>query len=134
MERKWCEETVENDWRDWWHFSKRRFRTALSLYAQKNSVWFWSIKKELLQFSRMGPVLPTPVLSHAKINFYWSSDIEVLSLLSKLLVKIKGSEVFIVYDDTQKLSFWKLFWERSFRGRKLMKLEICDCTLNMSFP
>ena len=48
-------------------------------------------------------------------------------MLSKLLVKIKRSEVFAIHNDMQKLRFCKLFTERSFRRRKLIKLKICDC-------
>ena len=33
----------------------------------------------------------------------------------------------------QKLGFWKLFTDASFRGKKLMKLKICDCT-SSTFP
>ena len=61
------------------------------------------------------------------IKFYWLSIMQGLSLLSKLLVKIKRSEVFAIHNDMQKLRFCKLFTERSFRRRKLIKLKICDC-------
>ena len=40
------------------------------------------------------------------------------SLLAKLPVKIKRSEIFAVKIDMQKLSFWKLFTERNFCGKK----------------
>ena len=43
--------------------------------------------------------------SHGKIDFYWSSNIQVLSLLSKLLVKIKRHNSFGMHNDTQKLGF-----------------------------
>ena len=32
------------------------------------------------------------------------------------------------------LDFWKLFTERSFHGKKLMRLKITYCTPNKSFP
>ena len=67
------------------------------------------------------------VLSHGKTNFCWSSRIQVLQLWSKLSVKIKRSEYFPVNHDMQKSSFWKLFTERSFPGKKLM---IFDCTFS----
>ena len=65
-------------------------------------------------------------------NFYWSSNMQLLILLSKLLVKIKRS-VFVVHKDKQKLRFWKLFTERRFCGRKLIKLKNCDCNLTPLF-
>ena len=40
--------------------------------------------------------------SHGEINFL---NMQVLRLLSKLLVKIKQSDVFVVHNDTQKTSF-----------------------------
>ena len=67
------------------------------------------------------------LLSHGELNFYWWSIMQRLSLLFKLLVKIKRSEVFAIHNNMQKLRFCKLFTERSFRGRKLIKLKICDC-------
>ena len=47
------------------------------------------------------------------------------------------SEDLAVHNDKQKLSFWNLFKETSFRGRKLMKLktdEIMTTHLTSLFP
>ena len=41
--------------------------------------------------------------SHGKIDFYCPSNIQVLSLLSKLLVKIKRHNSFGMHNDTQEL-------------------------------
>lgn len=50
-------------------------------------------------------------------------------MLSKITLKTKSFEIFVVNNDTQKSTFWKLFTKiRSFLRKILLKLNTLDCT------
>ena len=78
------------------------------------------------------PLLCKNIVLHIiKLIFIDLQKLKCHSLLFRLPVKNEKSEIFAVDNDTQKLSFWKLF---CIRRRKLIKLKICNCTPNASFP
>ena len=60
------------------------------------------------------------ILSMVNQIFIDLQNSNMLQLWSKLPIKIKRYEHFTVNYDTQKLTFWKTFAEKSFSGKKLM--------------
>ena len=65
------------------------------------------------------------ILSHGKIDFYLSSKIQILQLVTTSPVKTKTSEFSETYGNCSQ--------EEAFAKKKLMKLRTCGCTPGTSF-
>ena len=110
---------------------------VLTEYLLENLYTFYSFKvvlcSKVYDYKGIVRLLFTRICYYYMVKklFIDLQKFKYYSFWSKLLFKIKRSDYFGINNDLSKC-FWKVFLEKTFCRKELMKLKIRDCTFNTS--